>query len=63
MLLMMWRITVITKFYRGYIRLGKNKARIDKRPSRVIPQYKTVGGLFKPEYMMLDFEIVPNNFT
>ncbi len=47
---------MLTKFYRGYIRLGENKARIDKRPSRVIPQYETVGGLFKPEYMMLDFD-------
>lgn len=47
---------MLTKFYRGYIRLGKDKGRIDKRPSRVIPQYETVGGLFKPEYMMLDFD-------
>lgn len=44
-------------FYRGYVKLNEDKERLDTRMRRTIPEnWPTVGGIFKKEYIMLDFD-------
>lgn len=43
-------------FYRGYIKLNEDKEPLDKRMSRNVPDWPTVGGVFASDYMMVDID-------
>ncbi len=43
-------------FYRGYIKLNEDKTPVDRRMSRNIPDWPTVGGVLDRDYMLVDID-------
>lgn len=47
---------VLVSFYRGYIKLNEDKTPVDRRMSRYVPDWPTVGGVLGRDYMIVDID-------